>query len=107
MPRYRVRNRITKETHEVEAPFAQDACERLNWMIGNCHVELLREGPYTYSAAPSVPEYDLAIKEYVATAMTGAEVYGATWTDCEARLREANRAWIEHCKKCQEDRDGI
>lgn len=48
MPRYKISNRITKEVSEVEAPFAQDACESLGWMIGNCHVELLREGPYTY-----------------------------------------------------------
>lgn len=47
MPRYRVTNRVTKETTEVEAPFAQVACERLGWMIGNCHVECIREGPFS------------------------------------------------------------
>ncbi len=47
MPRYRVTNRITKEACEVEAPFAQDACELLGWMIGDCHVQLLRESPFT------------------------------------------------------------
>jgi hypothetical protein len=47
MPRYRVRNRITGEEHEVEAPYAQDACERLGWLIGDCHVQLVREGPFT------------------------------------------------------------
>jgi len=52
MPRYRVRNRITGETYEVEAPFAQDACERVGWLIGNCHVELQREGPYTRPETP-------------------------------------------------------
>jgi len=51
-------------------------------------------------------EYNVEIKQYVATAMTGEEIYGATWADCEARLREANRAWIEHCKKCPTDYDG-
>jgi len=52
MPRYRITNRITRETFEVEAPFAQDACERLGWMIGDCHVRLLREGPYTRPEQP-------------------------------------------------------
>ena len=47
MPRYRITNRVTGETAEVEAPYAQDACNRLGWMIGNCHVKLLREGPFT------------------------------------------------------------
>lgn len=44
-------------------------------------------------------EYDIKIGEYTATAMTGEEVYGQTAAECEARLREANRVWIEHCKK--------
>ena len=107
MPRYKISNRITKEAGEVEAPFAQDACESLGWMIGNCHVELLREGPYTYPASPAMPQYDPTIKEYVTCAMDGHIVFGATWQDCEARLREANRAYIEHCQKCQEEHDGI
>lgn len=52
-------------------------------------------------------KYDTKIGEYVATAMTGAEVYGATRARCQARLREANRAWIEHCQKCKEDKNGV
>ena len=52
-------------------------------------------------------QYDIEISEYVATAMTGEEVFGATRAECEMRLREANRVWIAHCQKCQEDRDGI
>ena len=47
MPTYRITNRITKERAQVDAPFAQVACERLGWLIGNCHVELIREGPYS------------------------------------------------------------
>ncbi len=49
MPRYRVENRVTKEVAEVEAPYAQDACKLLGWMIGDCHVERIREGPFTYT----------------------------------------------------------
>lgn len=52
-------------------------------------------------------EYDIKIDEYVATAMTGEEVYGATTAECEERLRDANAVYIAHCKKCQEDRDEI
>jgi hypothetical protein len=47
MPRYRILNRVTKKVVEVEAPFAQDACESVGWQIGDCYIELLREGPYT------------------------------------------------------------
>ncbi len=47
MPLYQVTNRITKDAYEVEAPFAQDACERLGWMIGDCHVKLLKESPFS------------------------------------------------------------
>jgi len=47
VPRYRVTNRRTHETYEVEAPYARDACETLGWQIGHCYVQKLREGPYT------------------------------------------------------------
>ena len=50
-----------------------------------------------------MPEYDVKIKQWVATAMTGEEVYGKTSAECEARLREANRVWIAHCQKCLKD----
>jgi len=45
MPRYRITSRITKEVYEIDAPTAQDACERLGWMIGDCHVrKMMHEG---------------------------------------------------------------
>jgi len=47
MPRYRIENRATKEVAEVEAPFAQTACQKVGWTIGDCYVRLLREGPFT------------------------------------------------------------
>ena len=47
MPRYRIENRVTKEVVEVEAPFAQIACEMAGWVIGDCYTRLLREGPFT------------------------------------------------------------
>ncbi len=47
MPTYRVTNRVTRETALVDAPYAQDACERMGWLIAYCHVECVREGPYT------------------------------------------------------------
>lgn len=47
MPRYRITNRAKKETYEIEAPFAQDACEQLGWLIGECFVTCIREGPFT------------------------------------------------------------
>ncbi len=43
MPRYRVTNRATREAHTVEAPYAQDACEALGWMIGDCHVREMHD----------------------------------------------------------------
>ena len=53
----------------------------------------------------STIRYDETLGEYVATAITGIEVYGATRQECAERLREANRVWREHCEKCGEDRD--
>lgn len=47
MPTYRITNRITGECHTIDAPYAQDACAALGWLIGNCHVQLIRESPYT------------------------------------------------------------
>ena len=52
-------------------------------------------------------EHNETFDEYIAVALTGAEVYGATVAECEERLREANRVWIEHCQKCREGKDGI
>lgn len=52
MPRYYVENRATGEAYEVEAPYAQDACERVKWMIGNCYIEVIREGPLTKIEEP-------------------------------------------------------
>jgi len=44
-------------------------------------------------------EYDERIGEYVATALTGDEVFGSTRQTCYKRLREANRIYIAHCQK--------
>jgi len=52
MAEYRITNRVTGERCDVEAPFAQDACELLGWLIGECHVELRREGPYSRLIPP-------------------------------------------------------
>lgn len=47
MPKYRIENRTTKEVAEVEAPFAQIACEKVGWLIDNCYVKKLQEKPFT------------------------------------------------------------
>lgn len=47
LPTYKVTNRVTREVARIDAPYAQDACERLGWLIGYCHVECVQEGPYT------------------------------------------------------------
>ena len=53
MPTYHVTHRATRETYELEAPYAQDACEALGGMVGDCHVHLVREAPFTdLSARP-------------------------------------------------------
>jgi len=39
MPTYRVTLRETGETHDVDAPFAAEACERLSWLIEKCSVQ--------------------------------------------------------------------
>ena len=44
---YRVTNRVTGETQKVAAPSAQTACEALGWLIGNCHIKLLKKNPYS------------------------------------------------------------
>ena len=60
MPRYRVTNRATRGALEVEAPYAQEACEALGLMIGDCYVRLLREGPYPSGRSPSGEASDIA-----------------------------------------------
>jgi len=39
MKKYKVTNRITKETKETEANSAQEACAKLGWMIGYCYIQ--------------------------------------------------------------------
>jgi len=70
MPVYRVTNRITKETYEVEAPYAQNACEKVGWLIGDCHVQQLRETPFTdLSASPRRVEdkHEVPLSERIAS----------------------------------------
>jgi len=69
------------------------------------HDEALSEKPQDRYTGRG--KFNESMEEYVATALTGAEVYGATRQECEERLREANRVWIEHCRKCQEDQDEL
>jgi len=40
VPRYHITNLITRETAEIDAPFASDACDRLGWPAESCRVEL-------------------------------------------------------------------
>jgi len=35
---YEIRNRVTGETAMVSADSAQEACQALGWMIGDCQV---------------------------------------------------------------------
>ena len=39
MKTYRITNRITKEIVMVVANSAQEACQQLGWLIGDCYVE--------------------------------------------------------------------
>ena len=55
MPTYRVTHRATREAHTVEAPYAVEACKALGWMLGDCHVALLRESPFTDMAKMGAP----------------------------------------------------
>ncbi len=42
--RYQVTNRVTKQTYKVSAFSADDACRKLGWVIGDCHVKILSIG---------------------------------------------------------------
>jgi hypothetical protein len=82
LPRYRIRHRPTGAFRELEAPFAQDACTLAGWMIGDCHVELIQEGPLTY---PDRPERLV--------------IHSQDLTNLQQRLAAARRylgrAWVE------------
>jgi len=39
--RYRITNRVTKQTYQASAFSADEACRKLGWMIGDCHVKVL------------------------------------------------------------------
>ena len=54
MPLYEIHNRVTKEMGRVECDNAQDACKALGWLIGDCYVRLLREGPCRCPTAPDL-----------------------------------------------------
>jgi hypothetical protein len=54
MPRYRIHHRPSSGFREIEAPFAQEACNLAGWMIGDCHVDMVREGPTTYPLQPEI-----------------------------------------------------
>lgn len=47
MPEYLVKNKLTNDSCIVQAPYARVACEMLGWLIEDCSVEILIEGPFT------------------------------------------------------------
>ena len=38
---YTIRNRITGEEVTIGADSAQEACQKLGWMIGDCYVQVI------------------------------------------------------------------
>lgn len=42
--RYRITNRVTKQTYEASAFSADEACRKLGWVIGDCFVKEIGEG---------------------------------------------------------------
>jgi len=49
------------------------------------------------------PTFDPILRQFVATALTGQEVFGWTWTECAARQSGANECAIDHAMYCPED----
>lgn len=45
MPLYEVIDRVSKDHYRMAASSAQEACERLGLMIGNCYVQRVPDGP--------------------------------------------------------------
>lgn len=41
LKRYKVINRVTNEKKTVLAESAQEACEKLGWLIGDCFIQEL------------------------------------------------------------------
>ena len=37
--RYRITNRVTKQTYEASAFSADEACQKLGWVIGDCFIK--------------------------------------------------------------------
>lgn len=45
MPRYKIFNTITEEETEVVSKSCEKACQSLKWYIGDCHAEIIPDGP--------------------------------------------------------------
>jgi len=82
---YRIQNRATRETQDVEAGSAAQACRACGWMIGQCYVQEL--GSKRAKALKAVEE---ASGRFALAAVTGvanvaqmeeleAAVYRAAW----------------------------
>ena len=46
----------------------------------------------------NIAEYDEDLGQWVGETMDGGEVYGTTRADCEMRLQDANRVYLDHCR---------
>lgn len=101
MPLYRITNRTIKETVEVQAPFAQDACERAGWMIGDCFVEMIVErpaglAPEAYKVVGGMDDIDLGVVlrhgKYVEAKQEGDRRFGSA---CSHTVVEDGK-----CKQC-------
>ena len=42
--RYRITNRVTNQTYEASAFSADEACQKLGWLIGDCYVREIGRG---------------------------------------------------------------
>lgn len=42
--RYRITNRVTKQTYEASAFSADEACRKLGWLIGDCFARKIGGG---------------------------------------------------------------
>jgi len=52
---YRITNRITHETVTIGADSAQEACEKVGWLIGDCYVQVLIDPDALMATKPRCP----------------------------------------------------
>ena len=92
MKYYRIANRISHETGVTHAPSSQEACQVLGWMIGDCHIQELKEtdGRVYEAFEKRHNAKRKALEDYTRSTSKAWERYDTAWKPLKEKWEKAS-----------------